>query len=150
MIGISRIESEGSNSIGWFVRINYGKGEEHRKFFSDNKYGGKKKALERAKAYRSEYIEKKPPPEKLPFQREPIASNTSGVSGISETFNRNRRTGEKLLCYQVFYAPRENERKQKRFYFHHYENKKEAFEAAVKFRKEMEAEILKKHKAGKR
>ena len=137
MKGISRIESERSNSIGWFVRINYGKGNEHRKFFSDSKYGGKKTALERAKVYRSGYIEKNPPPEKFPFQREPIATNTSGVSGISETYNRSRRTGEKLLCYQVFYAPRENERKQKRFYFHHYENKKEAFEAAVKFRKEM-------------
>ncbi len=149
MEGISRIDSEHSHSHGWFVRIYYKVSQEHRKFFSDGKYGGKQEALEQAIAYREEYKRKHPPPEKLPYQREPIATNTSGVNGVSETYQRSR-TGEKIPCFQVFYAPRLNVRKTKRFYHHQYGSRAEAFKEAVKFRKEKEAEILRLHKAGKR
>lgn len=147
MEGISRIDSK--NTHGWFVRIYYKSPKVHRKYFSDGQCGGKKKALEQAKKYLEEHKRKNPPPEKLPFQREPIATNTSGANGVSETYQRSR-TGEKIPCFQVFYAPRMNERKNKRFYHHHYSSREEAFEEAVKFRKEKEAEILRLHKAGKR
>lgn len=149
MEGISRIDSERSHSYGWFVRIYYKHPKVHSKFFSDGKYGGKKKALEEAKRYLEEYKRKNPPPEKLPYQREPIATNKTGVNGISETYQRTR-SGKKLHCFEVFWAPRKNERKHKEFYFHHYSSREEAFEEAVKFRKEKEAEILRIHKAGKR
>ena len=149
MEGISRIDSEHSHSYGWFVRVYYKHPEVHSKFFSDGKYGGKRKALEEAKRYLAEYMRENPPPEKLPYQREPIATNTTGVNGISETYQRDGK-GEKIPCFQVFYAPKKNERKNKRFYHHHYDSREEAFEEAVKFRKEQEAEILRLHRAGKR
>lgn len=149
MEGISRIDSERSRSHGWFVRIYYHHPKVHSKFFSDGKYGGKKAAFEQAKSYLEEYKRKFPPPEKLPFQKKPIATNTTGVSGISESYNRGRNK-KKIPCFQVFWAPKRNERKTKRFYHHHYSSREEAFQEAVKFRKEKEAEILRLHKAGKR
>jgi len=145
--GISRIDSKKSH--GWFVRIYYGSPKVHRKFFSDGQFGGKVKALEQAKKYKKEYELENPPPEKIPFHRKALPANKTGVNGISETFQRNR-AGDKIPCFQVFYAPQKNERKNKRFYHHHYSSRAEAFEEAVKFRKEKEVEILKLHKTGKR
>ena len=145
--GISRTDSKSTH--GWFVRIYYGSSKVHRKFFTDSQFGGKEKALEQAKKYKKEYQLENPPPEKLPFHRKPLSTNKTGVNGVSETFQRDR-AGEKMPCFQVFYAPQENERKMKRFYHHHYNSRNEAFEEAVKFRQEKEAEILKLYKMGKR
>jgi hypothetical protein len=147
MKGISRIDSD--RAQGWFVRIYYGGGQEHRKFFSDGKYGGKQQALELAVAYRDQYIEKHPPPQKLPFQSEPIASNTTGVNGVSETYQRSR-SGAKIPCFSVFWAPRKNEPKTKKFYHHHYGSREEALKEAAAFRKEKEAEILRRAEKGQR
>jgi hypothetical protein len=147
MKGISRIDSH--RAKGWFVRIYYRADQEHRKFFSDGKYGGKQKALELAVAYHDEYQEQHPPPKKLPFKRKPIASNTTGVSGVSETYQRSR-AGEKIPCFSVFWAPRENERKTKRFYHHHYGSREAALKEAAAFRKEKETEILKRAERGER
>ncbi len=148
MEGISRIDSK--HTHGWFVRVYYEASREHRKFFSDGPCGGKDEALQQAIEYRDEYKRKYPPPEKLPFQRKPTAANTSGVNGISETFSRSKRTGKKLPCFSVFWAPKKNTRKNKRFYLSHYGSREEAFEAAVEFRKEKEAEILRLEKLGQR
>ena len=46
MEGISRIDS--TRAVGWYVRIYYGVDDTHSKFFSDGKYGGKEKALQKA------------------------------------------------------------------------------------------------------
>lgn len=147
MKGISRIDSY--KAVGWYVRIYY---EDHTlsKFFSDGKYGGKAEALQKAVEYRDEQMRLNPPPEKLPFRVKPIKRNTSGVSGISETYTRQRRTREKTPCFNVFWAPQPNERKMTRVYHHHYETREEAFEAAVKIRREKEREILEMHRQGKR
>ena len=145
--GISRIDSKSTH--GWLLRIYYEAPEVHRKFFTDSQLGGREKALEQAKKYKKEYELKNPPPEKYPFHRKPLPANKTGVNGISETFQRNR-AGDKIPCFQVFYAPQKDDRKMKRFYHHHYSSRNEAFEEAVKFRKEKEAEILKLHKMGKR
>ncbi len=48
---ISRID--GQKVKGWYVRVRY-QGQEHRKLFSDNKYGNKLSALVEAKKYRDE------------------------------------------------------------------------------------------------
>lgn len=48
---ISRIDS--SKTHGWYVRVRYF-GTEHRKLFSDSKYGNKLSALVEAKKYRDE------------------------------------------------------------------------------------------------
>jgi hypothetical protein len=48
---ISRIDSR--NTHGWYVRVKF-QGTEHRKLFSDNKYGNKLSSLVAAKKYRDE------------------------------------------------------------------------------------------------
>jgi hypothetical protein len=51
---ISRIDS--NKTHGWYVRVTF-LGTEHRKLFSDNKYGNKLSALIEAKKYRDELEE---------------------------------------------------------------------------------------------
>ncbi|MBK6798697.1 MAG: AP2 domain-containing protein [Acidobacteria bacterium] len=48
---ISRIDTDDTH--GWYVRVRF-HGKEHRKFFSDSKYGNKLSALVAAKKYRDE------------------------------------------------------------------------------------------------
>ncbi len=48
---ISRIDTDDTH--GWYVRVRF-QGKEHRKFFSDSKYGNKLSALVAAKKYRDE------------------------------------------------------------------------------------------------
>ena len=140
MEGISRIDAE--KARGWYVRIYY---EEniHSKFFSDSVYGSKNKALKEAIQYRKTVIRQNPPPPRLPVHRKPLPTNTSGVHGVSETHTRSKR-GEIVPCFSVFWAPKPNVRKVKKFYHHHYSSREEAFEAAAEFRKEREEEILKR------
>lgn len=55
--GISRIDQASTRTHGWFVRAEFRKrsdgsyGPRHRKFFGDVTYGGKRRALQAAKAY---------------------------------------------------------------------------------------------------
>lgn len=135
MKGISRIDS--GSTHGWFVRI-YRNGDTHRKFFGDGPNGGREEALEKAIAHRDAYVENHP---SLPFRSEPLPQNSTGVNGVSETFNRSR-SGEKIPCFQVFWAPQPGERRLKRFYHHHYNSRAKALKAAAKFRREKEQEIL--------
>jgi hypothetical protein len=57
--GISRIDQPSTRTHGWFVRVNYrgrrdgSYGPRHQKFFGDATYGGKRKALRAAQAYRA-------------------------------------------------------------------------------------------------
>jgi hypothetical protein len=48
---ISRIDTH--NTHGWYVRVKF-QGHEHRKLFSDNRYGNKLSSLVAAKKYRDE------------------------------------------------------------------------------------------------
>ena len=141
MEGISRIDAE--KAKGWYLRIYYkDKQNPHAKFFSDGVYGCQEKALMAAKKYRKEYTQKNPPPPKLPFHRKKPSNNTSGVLGVSETYTMSRN-GTKIPCFSVFWAPRRNERRIKKFYHHHYPSREAAFKAAVEFRRERELERLK-------
>ena len=55
--GISRIDQPSTRTHGWFVRSQFGEradgkyGPRHRKFFGDHSHGGKRRALQAAKAY---------------------------------------------------------------------------------------------------
>ena len=145
MEGISRIDAE--RAIGWYVRIYYNSEEDiHSKFFSDTVYGSKKKALKTAKKYRKAYIRENPPPVKMPFHRKRISNNTSGINGISETYtwSKKKMRGHKVPCFSVSWTPVPNERKCRKFYFHHYGSREEAFRAAIEFRRARELKRLKR------
>ena len=141
--GISRMDFNSTH--GWFVRI-YHHGKVYRKFFSDSVFGSGEAALQAAIAHRDEYV-RKHNIEYLPFFTEPMKSNKTGVHGVSETFYCTR-SGEKIHYFSVFWAPRPNQRRNKRFYHHHFDSREEALQAAAEFRKEKEEEILAHFRAG--
>ena len=146
MKNVTRIDNHPKHTYGWLVRI-YRHGQVLRKFFSDNPHGGKEAALEAALTWRDAmYIQH--PVEDVPFHTQPMRSNTTGVHGVSETFHRSS-SGAKLLCFVVYWTPQRGKRKTKRFYFHHFDTREEALEAAAAFRKEKEAEIRRRYQAGK-
>lgn len=140
---ISRMDARSTH--GWFVRI-YHRGKTHRKLFSDSIFGNQAAALQAAIAYRDEYL-RKHHIEDLPFFTLPMKSNTTGVNGVSDTFHRTRN-GRKIPYFSVFWAPKRNQRRHKRFYIHHYDSREDALQAATAFRKEKEQEILARYEAG--
>ncbi len=146
MKGISRVDS--TRAKGWLVRV-YHQGETHSKFFSDGRYGGRGKALQLAIDKRRELCEQlglpaameAPPP--LPFQTRPGPKNRTGVVGVCETIDRGR--GGVLKCFLVTYYL--NGRPgNKRFYHHLFDSREEAFAAAVKYRKTIEAQLRRQHR----
>ena len=141
MKGISRIDSRQTH--GWFVRV-YREGNIHSKMFSDGVHGGREKALEIAQKYKEEYEHDHPP--SLINQRlrlKPLKSNKTGVPGVSETFGwRQGNRNDKMPCFCVSWVPTPYKPRSKQFYFATYGDRESAFEAAVKFRKEKEQEII--------
>ena len=140
---ISRLDARSTH--GWFVRI-YHRGKTHRKLFSDSVYGSQEAALQEAISYRDDYLRTNHI-EDLPFFTLPMKSNTTGANGVSETFHRSRN-GRKIPYFSVFWAPKRNQRRHKRFYLHHYDSREDALQAATAFRKEKEQEILACYLAG--
>lgn len=139
---ISRIDSNGTH--GWFLRL-YRKGETFSKFFSDSRYQSKEAALEAAKDYKR-HFEKKYPAHASPLNRgfrdKPQKNNSTGVVGVSETFIRSRgREQRKIPCFAVSWRPAPNVARTKKFSIEKY-GRDEAFQMAVKFRKEKENEML--------
>jgi len=140
---ISRMDYNSTH--GWFVRI-YHHGKVYRKLFSDSVFGSGDAALQAAIAHRDEFV-REHQIEYLPFFTEPMKSNKTGVHGVSETFYCTR-SGEKVPYFSVFWALRLNQRRNKRFYHHHFDSRKVALQAAAEFRKEKEHEILARLHAG--
>ena len=66
---------------GWQVRIKRQK-EQHTKYFSDKRHGGREEALEKAVAYRDELLEELPDPMD-PVQRSAEARSKTGVIGLN-------------------------------------------------------------------
>ncbi|MDM8528885.1 hypothetical protein QUF58_11850 [Anaerolineales bacterium HSG24] len=138
--GISRIDSK--NTHGWFVRVYYAR-QTHSKFFSDRFNGGYDDALEAAKKYKEEYEERHPEStKKQPFRNYPQINNKTGVNGVSETFSKTRK-GIKIPYFSVSWCPEPGHMCTRKFSINKY-GRDEAFAMAVSFRKEKEAEIMKR------
>ena len=134
---ISRMDYNSTH--GWFVRI-YHHGKVYRKLFSDIVFGSGDAALQAAIEHRDEYV-REHQIKYFPFFTEPMKSNKTGVHGVSEIFYCTR-SGKKIIYFSVFWAPRPNQRRNKRFYHHHFNSREDALQAAAEFRKEKEREIL--------
>lgn len=143
--GISRIHSKGA---GWLVRL-YRNTRVITKLFSDGVYGGPDKSLLAAKAYYRQAQIDFPVQEKPPFRETPLRNNTSGYNGICETFSRTRK-GEKIPCWNVSWYNPPNQLRSKKFHFHDAQERKQALKEALQFRKEREAEILKRARQKRR
>jgi hypothetical protein len=137
MQGISRAVSK--RSKGWLARI-YRDGRTLSRFFSDLKYGGTTQAFQTACNYVQSLAQAFPRVEKPPFRTTPLPTSKTGVNGVCLTFQRSR-TGTKLRCYSVHYRLGGKARN-KRFFLHWYNNPRDAFQDAVRFRHEMEKAML--------
>jgi len=137
--GISRIDSGATH--GWFVRA-YRKGTTHSKFFSDRKFGGKNKALALAVAARDELRARLGPPStgKHRLLRS-NRNNKTGAVGVCRV-TRTLPNGAKRHYFLASWRPEPNVAKAKPFSIDRL-GERGAFEAAVRFRKEREREILK-------
>ncbi len=138
MKGISRIDSKGTH--GWYVRV-YKNGKTYSKLYSDNKYGGKDRALKIAKKARKVAVQAmKSVPTKR--SRRLVTSdrrNKTGVIGVNRTKKRNR-SGTVSEYYQVTWSPKTGKTKNKQWSIKKYGEKK-AFELACEFRHEVMRDI---------
>jgi hypothetical protein len=89
-----------------------------------------------------------PPKPKPPFREKPLRNNSSGYNGICETFSRNRKGG-KIPCWNVSWYNPPNTLRSKKFHFHDAQERKQALKEALKFRKDREAEILRRSQKAK-
>lgn len=82
MHGISRVDHEASHTHSWLVRIQR-RNQIHCRHFSDVACGGKRRALQAAKAYRDSLIKQHPPLSRTDFCMIRKKTNRSGVSGVT-------------------------------------------------------------------
>ncbi len=81
MYGISRIDDEDYRTHAWRVSLR----RRHVMYvrnFADKKYGGKRKALRLAQAYRDELIRKNPPLSRKEYSGIRRRNNRTGVVGV--------------------------------------------------------------------
>ena len=81
MYGISRIDDDVYYSHAWRVSLRR-RGKKYVKNFSDKKCGGKRKALQLAKRYRDEIVDRYPPMTRKEFSSIIRSNNTSGTTGV--------------------------------------------------------------------
>lgn len=131
-MGISRIEQPEKNHFGYYVRLMW-RGNQHAKFFSDKKYGGKQQAWKAAEQYFDELDQKMPLDSQVGRMS---VRNRSGIVGVSRT--KSSRHGH---CYEYWQAwwGSGNQRKSVKFSIHKY-GETEAKELAIKARKKWEQE----------
>ena len=142
---ISRIDSEGKNMHGWYVRVsNKGKIVDP-KFFSDKVYGGTDEALDSALQYRNDLEDKlgKPRTDRVIVSRNPFnRSHILGVRRIRKpTGSRDPEGKPKYTdAFEVTWNPAPNKVKRTTVSISaHGEDK--AFQRACAIRREKEIEI---------
>jgi hypothetical protein len=131
-VGISRIEQPEKKHFGYYVRLTW-RGTQYAKFFSDKKYGGKRKALKAAEQYFDELDAQMP----LDSQAGRMSvRNTSGIVGVSRTKSTSR--GHRYEYWQAWWGSGEY-RKSVKFSIHKY-GEEEAKELAIQARRKWEQE----------
>jgi len=138
MKGISRIDTKDTH--GWYVRI-YKNGKTYSKLYSDNKYGGKDRALQVAYKARLVALEALKDLPKESKRRLVMSDkrNKSGIIGVSKTtkINKNGTTSE---YYQVTWSPEPGKVKNRQWSVRKY-GLEEARRLATDFRREVMEQI---------
>jgi hypothetical protein len=101
--GVSRIDQAHKSNHGYYVRL-LRSGKKYSRFFSDQKYQGKKKSLAAAKAYYKLLCAKHPPMSRKKFaqiKRHPHKTGVIGVNKFSKEAN-----GKKYYLWQATWSPR--------------------------------------------
>lgn len=81
LYGISRVDDATHHTHAWRVSLRR-KGQPLVRNFPDLRHGGKRKALEAAKAYRDELLQRYPPLSRVEFAETKRRNNKSGVTGV--------------------------------------------------------------------
>jgi hypothetical protein len=138
MKGISRIDAKGTH--GWYVRI-YKNGKTYSKLYSDNKYGGKDRALNFAKKARQIALDtlKSIPDDESRRLVTHDKRNKSGIIGVSRTTKTNA-DGIKSEYFQVTWSPEKGKIKNRQWSVKKY-GEEEAFRRAKEFRESVMSEI---------
>lgn len=137
--GISRIDS--GSTHGWFVR-GYRNGKTYSKLFSDRKCGGKRKAQQQAREYRTELYDEleqiplKPRGRRIVYRD---SRNTTGVLGVCRTAKKSAN-GKINECYSVSWRPEPGVQKCTSFSISKYGEAK-AKQLAIAHRRKMMKEI---------
>lgn len=142
--GISRIDS--GSTHGWFVR-GYKNKKTYAKLFSDKKYGGKRKGLIAAKAFKTELVlelAKLRTPKKPRRIVTTDCRNKTGVLGVCR-MEKQGVSGEIYASYSVTWRPKPGVQKCTSFSVRKYGEKK-ALELAIKLRQTKMQGILNKVK----
>lgn len=138
--GIRRVDSDSSHTHAWVVTIS----RRRRKFvkhFTDGVYGGKRKALAAAIAYRDQVISRNPPMTLKEFCSVMKRNNRSGISGVCRYASGDPRQDGKLRWYWVArWSPEPGKNKQIKFSVNRY-GEKGAFQRAVLARKKALAQL---------
>jgi len=136
--GISRIDTRETH--GWYVRI-YKNGNTYSKLYSDNKYGGKERALlvaQKARVIALEALKELPREPKRRLVRTD-RRNKSGIIGVSKTtkINKNGTTSD---YFQVTWSPEPGKVKNRQWSVKKY-GEEEAGRRAVEYRQQVMKEI---------
>jgi len=128
---------------GYLVRITR-RGQMKSQYFADREYGGKKKALTAARAFRDDLEKKLKGYSPAELAQTPRANNTSGVTGVRYVEETDRRWESQPTYgyYIAQWSPEPGVRKSKRFSIEKYGDD-EAMQLAIKAREAGEREMAK-------
>ena len=140
--GISRIDSEACRTYGWYVRARF-HGKVISKLFSDKKYGGKAKALMKARRFYKKSYEKlikkysdfdvnKVPVKIIVSQNK---KNNTGIVGVQKLTKYNSG-GSVYIAYRVNWTDKTGKSRNKFFSVEKWGDKK-AFKLAREYRTKM-------------
>ena len=122
--GITRFEIEERKTYGFMVRI-CRRGEKLNQFFSDTKYGGKRKALLAAQTQYAKWVEELPEPETTKNLKS--IRNTTGKVGVHVA--QAEADGAEYFSYCASWVSEDGKRKKISFSWAKY-GKKNAWELA--------------------
>ncbi len=138
MRGITRIDAKGTH--GWYVRI-YKKGKTYSKLYSDNRYGGKDKALAFAQKARKIALDtlRSLPENNVRRLVSHDKRNKSGIIGVSRT-TKTTADGDTSIYYQVTWSPEKGKIKNRQWSVRKY-GEEGAFKRAKEFRESVMVSI---------
>ena len=129
------LRRETNSTHGWEVRIRRTKGNV-LELFSDSMYGGKNKALQKAKKFRDLVLKKIPKLNRKEIVNLPKKNNLEEGIGISLVRQKNVRNHKSYTYqfYQAYWSPQKGLHKSRRFSINKY-GKQLAYKLAVTARK---------------
>lgn len=126
---------------GFWVRI-VKDGEMHQKLFSDSQYGGKRKALDAARAYR-DHLRGKLYGEHANSDRRVCTSFKNNSSGVVGVYYVEKQRGQSVTrAYVASWCPKKGGPQKHKYFSVKKLGKREAFRQACAYRKERVEELM--------